>query len=92
MKISGVRVECEEVSAVLKTHPVVGDALVTAFESPFGKAREVLERFGVGWGRRWGGERVGSGGVGKGLGGGGGAGHIGPTFWPGHRLNPMVCV
>ncbi|CAJ1425077.1 unnamed protein product [Effrenium voratum] len=38
VKISGVRVECEEVSAVLKTHPVVGDALVTAFESPFGKA------------------------------------------------------
>mmetsp|Transcript_49844 Transcript_49844/g.116280 ORF Transcript_49844/g.116280 Transcript_49844/m.116280 type:complete len:1480 (-) Transcript_49844:74-4513(-) len=38
VKISGVRIECEEVSAVLKTHPVVGDALVTAFDSPFGKA------------------------------------------------------
>ncbi|CAE7484383.1 cmdD, partial [Symbiodinium sp. CCMP2456] len=38
VKISGVRVECEEVSAVLKTHPVVGDALVTAFDGPFGKA------------------------------------------------------
>ncbi|CAE7558766.1 ppsC [Symbiodinium natans] len=38
VKISGVRIECEEVSAVLKTHPVVGDALVTAFDGPFGKA------------------------------------------------------
>ena len=38
VKISGVRIECEEVSAVLKTHPVVADALVTAFDGPFGKA------------------------------------------------------
>lgn len=30
VKISGVRIECEEVSAVLKAHPVVADALVTA--------------------------------------------------------------
>ncbi|CAE8684681.1 unnamed protein product [Polarella glacialis] len=38
VKIGGVRIECEEVSAVLKTHPFVEDALVTAFEGPFGKA------------------------------------------------------
>lgn len=38
VKISGVRIECEEVSAVLKTHPFVQDALVTAFDGPFGKA------------------------------------------------------
>jgi acyl-coenzyme A synthetase/AMP-(fatty) acid ligase len=30
VKISGVRIECEEVSAVLKAHPVVAEALVTA--------------------------------------------------------------
>lgn len=29
VKISGVRIECEEVAAVLKEHPVVADALVT---------------------------------------------------------------
>lgn len=38
VKISGVRIECEEVSAVLKAHPVVADALVTAFDGPYGKA------------------------------------------------------
>lgn len=38
VKISGVRIECEEVAAVLKEHPVVADALVTAFEGPYGKA------------------------------------------------------
>lgn len=38
VKIGGVRIECEEVSAVLKTHPSVADALVTAFEGPYGKA------------------------------------------------------
>eukprot|EP00933_Yihiella_yeosuensis_P032270 TRINITY_DN25857_c0_g1_i1.p1 TRINITY_DN25857_c0_g1~~TRINITY_DN25857_c0_g1_i1.p1 ORF type:complete len:604 (+),score=141.50 TRINITY_DN25857_c0_g1_i1:258-1814(+) len=38
VKIGGVRIECEEVSATLKTHPFVDDALVTAFDGPFGKA------------------------------------------------------
>jgi len=38
VKIGGVRIECEEVSAVLQTHPAVDDALVTAIEGPFGKA------------------------------------------------------
>jgi len=38
VKIGGVRIECEEVSAVLKEHPSVGDAIVTAFDGPFGKA------------------------------------------------------
>eukprot|EP00931_Biecheleriopsis_adriatica_P031383 TRINITY_DN18408_c0_g1_i2.p1 TRINITY_DN18408_c0_g1~~TRINITY_DN18408_c0_g1_i2.p1 ORF type:complete len:1482 (+),score=319.04 TRINITY_DN18408_c0_g1_i2:56-4501(+) len=38
VKIGGVRIECEEVSAVLKTHPFVQDALVAAFDGPFGKA------------------------------------------------------
>mmetsp|Transcript_118028 Transcript_118028/g.378332 ORF Transcript_118028/g.378332 Transcript_118028/m.378332 type:complete len:1518 (+) Transcript_118028:176-4729(+) len=38
VKIAGVRIECEEVSAVLKEHPVVDDALVAAFDGPFGKA------------------------------------------------------
>lgn len=38
VKIGGVRVECEEVSAVLKEHPAVDDALVVAFDGPFGKA------------------------------------------------------
>lgn len=38
VKIGGVRIECEEVSAVLKTHAAVDDALVIPFEGPFGKA------------------------------------------------------
>eukprot|EP00928_Gymnodinium_smaydae_P007859 TRINITY_DN1280_c0_g1_i7.p1 TRINITY_DN1280_c0_g1~~TRINITY_DN1280_c0_g1_i7.p1 ORF type:complete len:1450 (-),score=287.98 TRINITY_DN1280_c0_g1_i7:539-4609(-) len=38
VKIGGVRIECEEVSAVLQEHPAVEDALVTAFDGPFGKA------------------------------------------------------
>lgn len=38
VKIGGVRIECEEISAVLKTHPAVDDALVTVFEGPSGKA------------------------------------------------------
>lgn len=37
VKIGGVRIECEEVSAVLQSHPAINDALVTAFEGPFGK-------------------------------------------------------
>lgn len=38
VKIGGVRVECEEVSAVVMEHPAVDDCLVTAFEGPYGKA------------------------------------------------------
>mmetsp|Transcript_172704 Transcript_172704/g.553539 ORF Transcript_172704/g.553539 Transcript_172704/m.553539 type:complete len:1016 (-) Transcript_172704:503-3550(-) len=38
VKIGGVRIECEEISAVLKGHPLVDDCLVTAFEGPYGKA------------------------------------------------------
>ena len=37
LKRAEPRTSCQ-VSAVLKTHPVVGDALVTAFDGPFGKA------------------------------------------------------
>jgi acyl-CoA synthetase (AMP-forming)/AMP-acid ligase II len=37
VKIGGVRIECEEIGAVLKTHPSVDDALVTVFDGPFGK-------------------------------------------------------
>lgn len=38
VKIGGVRIECEEISAALKNHPAVDDALVTVFEGPSGKA------------------------------------------------------
>jgi len=38
VKIGGVRIECEEVSSVMKTHPAVQDALVCVFDGPFGKA------------------------------------------------------
>jgi len=38
VKIGGVRIECEEVSTILQTHPAISDALVTAFDSPYGKA------------------------------------------------------
>jgi acyl-CoA synthetase (AMP-forming)/AMP-acid ligase II len=38
VKIGGVRIECEEISAVLKTHDSVDDALVTVFEGPLGKS------------------------------------------------------
>jgi len=38
VKVGGVRIECEEISAVLKEHELIDDALVTAFDGPFGKA------------------------------------------------------
>merc|ERR1740129_2521882 len=38
VKIGGVRIECEEVSSVLKTHWAVQDCLVRDFEGPVGKA------------------------------------------------------
>lgn len=38
VKIGGVRIECEEVSSVLLKHRAVNDALVTAFDGPYGKA------------------------------------------------------
>lgn len=38
VKVHGVRIECEEVSAVIKTHAEVNDAFVTKFEGPDGDA------------------------------------------------------
>jgi len=38
VKVHGVRIECEEVSSVIKTHPGVNDAFVTKFEGPLGTA------------------------------------------------------
>ena len=38
VKVHGVRIECEEVSAVIKTHSEVNVAFVTKFEGPVGDA------------------------------------------------------